>query len=88
MLTYDELKTRPRQFLALTSLTLKKFGDLLPAFECDCSGIKRSPIVKDILRNTKDRFSDLTMVVACGLHNVRVNQCKKPLKLRPKPYSG
>jgi hypothetical protein len=45
------------------------------------SGIKRSRIVKDVLRNTKDGFSDLAMVVACGLHNVRVDQRKKPLKL-------
>lgn len=45
------------------------------------SGIKRSRIVKDILRNTKDGFSDLAMVVACGLHNYRVDHRKKPLKL-------
>jgi hypothetical protein len=45
------------------------------------SGIKRSRIVKDILRNTKEDFSDLVMVVACGLHNFRVDHCKKPLNL-------
>ena len=45
------------------------------------SGIKRSRIVKDILRNTKDNFSDLVMVLACGLHNLRVEHRKKPLKL-------
>ena len=45
------------------------------------SGIKRSRIVKDILRNTKDDFSDLAMVVACGLHNYRVDHRKQPLKL-------
>jgi hypothetical protein len=43
------------------------------------SGIKRSRVVKDILRNTKDDFSDLVMVIACGLHNLRVDQRKKPL---------
>jgi hypothetical protein len=36
------------------------------------AGIKRSRIVKDILRNTKDNFSDLVMLIACGLHNLRV----------------
>ena len=47
------------------------------------SGIKRSRIVKDILRNTKDNFSDLVMIIACGLHNFRVDRRKKPLKLWP-----
>jgi len=28
-------------------------------------------IVKDVLRNTKEGFSDLIMVIACGLHNFR-----------------
>ncbi len=33
MLTYEELKTNPRKFLSLTSLTPDEFADLLPAFE-------------------------------------------------------
>lgn len=33
MLTYEELKTNPRKFLSLTSLTPQEFDDLLPAFE-------------------------------------------------------
>lgn len=33
MLTYEELKTNPRKFLSLTSLTPEEFADLLPAFE-------------------------------------------------------
>jgi hypothetical protein len=32
--------------------------------------------VKDVLRNTKENFSDLAMVAACGLHNLRV-ECRK-----------
>ena len=35
------------------------------------AGIKRSRCVKDMLRNTKDGFSDLVMVIACSLHNLR-----------------
>ena len=35
------------------------------------SGIKRSRIVKDIFRNTKNAFDDLVMEIACGLHNFR-----------------
>jgi hypothetical protein len=34
-------------------------------------GIKRCRIVKDVFRNTKDRFDDLVMDIACGLHNLR-----------------
>jgi len=33
MLTYEDLKTNPRKFVAFTSLTLGEFLDLLPAFE-------------------------------------------------------
>jgi hypothetical protein len=40
------------------------------------SGVKRSRSVKDVLRNTKDDFSDLAIAVACGLHNLRV-ECRK-----------
>lgn len=33
MLTYEELKTKPRKFLTFTSLTVEEFTELLPAFE-------------------------------------------------------
>jgi hypothetical protein len=33
MLTYEELKTKPRKFLTFTSLTLEEFAELLPTFE-------------------------------------------------------
>lgn len=33
MLTYEELKTKPRKFLTFTSLTVEEFAELLPAFE-------------------------------------------------------
>ena len=33
MLTYQELKKKPSRFLALTSLTVEEFDDLLPAFK-------------------------------------------------------
>jgi hypothetical protein len=45
------------------------------------AGVKRSRTVKDVLRNTKDNFSDLVMVIACSLHNLRVDHRKMPLKL-------
>ena len=42
------------------------------------SGVKRCRCVKDLLRNTKEGFSDLLMEVACALHNFRVD-CRHPL---------
>jgi hypothetical protein len=44
------------------------------------AGIKRSRIVKEVLRNTKEGFSDLIMVIACGLHNFRVQNRKRQLR--------
>jgi hypothetical protein len=38
------------------------------------SGIKRCRIVKDVLRNTKKRFADTVMAIACRLHNLRTAQ--------------
>jgi hypothetical protein len=37
------------------------------------ASIKRCRIVKDVLRNTKDGFSDQVMGVACALHNWRIS---------------
>jgi hypothetical protein len=37
------------------------------------ASIKRCRIVKDVLRNTKEGFSDLVMRVACALHNWRIS---------------
>jgi hypothetical protein len=44
--------------------------------EHSLAGVKRCRSVKDILRNTKEGFSDLAIVVACGLHNLRL-ECRK-----------
>src|SRR5260221_13375198 len=35
------------------------------------TGVKRSRIVKDVLRNSKLGFSDRVMEIACALHNWR-----------------
>jgi uncharacterized protein (UPF0216 family) len=37
------------------------------------SGVKRCRIVKDVFRNTKKKFDDLVMEIACGLHNFRTS---------------
>ncbi len=45
------------------------------------AGVKRARVVKDVLRNTKDGFSDLAMVIACSLHNLRIRIRKRALRL-------
>ena len=44
------------------------------------AGVKRCRIVKDVFRNTKEGDSDSVMEAACGLHNLRVKNRKRPLK--------
>ncbi len=41
------------------------------------AGVKRCRIVKDQLRLTKAKISDVVMETACGLHNLRVI-CRQP----------
>ncbi len=59
----------------------RKISKVRVRIEHAIAGIKRSRCVKDVLRNTKDGFSDLVMVIACSLHNLRVDLRKKPLTL-------
>ncbi len=56
----------------------RKLSRLRVRVEHSLAGVKRSRSVKDVLRNTKEGYSDLTMVVACGLHNLRLECRKKP----------
>ncbi len=42
-------------------------------------GVKRCRIVKEPLRLTKERISDVVMEIACGLHNLRVT-FRQPLQ--------
>jgi hypothetical protein len=53
MFRYEELKTQPRKFLSLTSLTVDKFEDLLPAFEK--AYLKRYPVSKTKAGKTRTR---------------------------------
>ena len=60
--------------------TNRKLAQIRVKVEHDLAGVKRSRIVKDVLRNTKDGVSDAVMEAACGLHNVRGENRKRPLK--------
>ena len=71
---------RRRELTEVEKLTNCKLSQVRVRVEHAISGVKRSRIVKDVFRNTKDNFSDLVMVIACGLHNLRVQQRIEPLK--------
>jgi hypothetical protein len=48
--------------------------------EHSIAGVKRSRIVKDVLRNWKADFSDSVMEIACSLQNWRVRHRKRRLR--------
>ena len=54
----------------------RKLSQIRVGVEHAIAGVKRSRMVHDVLRNTKPELSDLSMEVACGLHNLRVNHRK------------
>ena len=58
----------------------RKLGRIRVRVEHALAGVKRCRIVKDVFRNTKEGNSDSVMEAACGLHNLRVNSRKRPLK--------
>jgi DDE superfamily endonuclease len=60
--------------------TNRKLARIRVQVEHALAGVKRSRIVKDVLRNTKEGMSDEVMDTACGLHNLRVDNRKRPLK--------
>src|ERR1700731_2850311 len=60
--------------------TNRKLAQIRVQVEHDPAGVKRSRIVKDVLRNTKEGVSDVVMEAACGLHNVRGENRKRRLK--------
>ena len=76
-----EKKPPKQELTAKEKARNRKISRLRVKVEHAIAGIKRLRIVKDVLRNTKDDFSDLVMVVACGLHNFRIDHRKKPLQL-------
>ena len=53
MLTYEEVKTNPRKFLSLTSLTPAEFEDLLPVFER--AYLKKYPASKTMAGKARKR---------------------------------
>jgi len=67
-----EKKPRGRALTAEEKERNRELSRVRVRVEHSLSGVKRSRSVKDVLRNTKEGYSDLAMVTACGLHNLRV----------------
>jgi hypothetical protein len=55
----------------------RKLSQVRVRVEHSLAGVKRARSVKDVLRNANENFSDMAMVAACGLHNLRVECHKK-----------
>jgi len=73
-------KPRKAELTDAEKQTNQRISQVRVRVEHAIAGVKRSRVVKDVLRNTKDGFSDLAMVVACGLHNWRVQKRLRPLR--------
>jgi len=66
-------KKAPKEERSLADRLLNRaISSLRVPVEHTLSGVKRMRIVKDLFRNTRNGFADLVMLVACGLHNLRV----------------
>ena len=71
-------KTKPpgRELTTAEKGANHKLARLRVRVEHAIAGVKRSRIVKDVFRNKKPGLSDVSMEIACGLHNVRVTYRK------------
>ena len=65
-------KPRGRELTDAEKHANRKLSRIRVRVEHAIAGVKRSRLVKDAFRNQKPGLSDLSMEIACGLHNVRV----------------
>ena len=72
-----EKKPRGGELTAQEKRTNQRLARVRVRGEHALAGVKISRIVKDVLRNLADGFSDRVMVAACGLHNLRVTRRKR-----------
>ena len=73
-------KKPPRgKLTAKEKQTNRKLASIRVRVEHALAGVKRSRIVKDVFRNTKDGASDSVMEAACGLHNLRTRNPTRQL---------
>jgi hypothetical protein len=72
-----EKKPRGSELTAQEKLANQRLARVRVRGEHALAGVKISRIVKDVLRNLTDGFSDRVMLAACGLHNLRVSRRKR-----------
>jgi hypothetical protein len=70
-------KPRGRELSAQDKQRNRRISKVRVVVEHVIASVKRCRIVKDILRNTKDKFDDLVMEIACGLNNFRTTHRSK-----------
>ena len=73
-------KPKGRELTGTEKKANRQLAKLRVRVEHALAGVKRRRIVKDVFRNKKPGLSDVSMEVACGLHNFRVTYRKS----RPK----
>jgi len=73
-------KPRGRDLTDAEKRANRKLARVRVRVEHAIAGVKRSRIVKDVFRNKKPGLSDVSMEIACGLHNVRVTHRKRGSK--------
>ncbi len=74
-------KPRQQQLTRAEKCHNRQLARIRVKVEHALAGVKRSRIVKDVMHDTEDAFSDLAMAVACGLYNFRVRCRKRQLRL-------
>ena len=85
--TIQSQKKPKGKLLATVNLLSNRFiASVRIKIEHVLAGVKRCRIVREVLRNTKDGFSDLVMQIACGLHNLRVT-FRQPSSPSPHPVA-
>ncbi len=70
---------RGKELTGIDKFLNKMISNVRIVVENVICGVKRCRIVKEPLRLTKERISDVVMEIACGLHNLRVT-FRQPLQ--------
>jgi hypothetical protein len=69
-----EKKPRGGELTAQQKRTNRRLARVRVRGEHALAGVKINRIVKDVLRNFAEGFSDQVMLAACGLHNLRITR--------------
>ena len=70
---------RGKELTGIDKFLNKMISNVRIVVENVICGVKRCRIVKEPLRLTKEKISDVVMEIACGLHNFRVT-FRQPLQ--------